>query len=196
MSREHLDAAALALVTAEKRELAQTLVDAINAKHREHIANDHVLMDAVDRKLRLCREVGQLLQEAQATFRNRFDELVGNFLGFNQRALRSYVVIAKREPKALQRDFKSKWQALREAAEPSELIRVGDGHGAQRLHAPNFFSVASKQLMSLIAGFRKYTAARPLHDWNEETLEQFAAELRPVVNIYGECQKRLAALRR
>lgn len=178
------------------QDVRQSLIDAIAAKHLEHVENDGVLTEAVDRKLRLCREVGQLLQEAQATFRNRFDELVGRFLPFNQRALRSYTVIAKRAPKALEREFKSKWQALREAAESTQLIPVRDGHGQQRLHAPNFFSVASKQLMSIIGAYRKYEAARPLDEWSEETVEQFAAELRPIVNIYSECQKRLAAKRR
>ena len=148
----------------------------------------------VERKLRVTIETGLLIRQAQDALGHKFEALVGRFLGFGQHALRSYVVISKKA-KPLP-DFKAKWYSLRDAAEATDLIPVRDGHGKQNLHAPNFFTVSTKAIMGLVASYRKHVSAHPLDSWDPDTLEQFAVQLKPIVDIYAQTQKRVAAMRK
>lgn len=182
------------VLTEKRRDIALSLVEAINSKHQEGLECDEALRECVERKLRVTVECGLLIQEARDVFKSRFDDLVGRFLGFSPLALRSYVRIAQR--KRPLPDFKSKWVSVREAAEPTSLIPLRDGHGPQRLIPPNFFSASTKVLMNFLAGFRKHAAAHPLDEWSLDSLEQFAAQLKPIVDIYAQVQKRVAASRK
>src|SRR4051812_28403170 len=106
----------LALVTQQRRDLAAAMVTAINEAHERAVKASHDVEGATDRLHEATREVGTLILEAQQTFgQNRFQQLIGRFLGFHELALRSYVVIASRKSQA-STDFKSKWQSLRDAA--------------------------------------------------------------------------------
>ena len=183
---------ALATLPEKKRTLADSLVSEITHKHKLGLELDDKIRESVKEKIALTIEVGQLLEEAKASFSpSQFAAIVAK-LGFSQPCLRGYVKIASRARH--EQDFRSHWKSLsqfQEAAKTTGLIEPVE-RKSPRLHVSNFFAVASRSLLTLLSLWKKYATARPIKHWELDEVEAFSYELKPLVDIYSELCKEIA----
>ena len=182
----------LATLPEQKRTLADSLVSEIAHKHELGLQLDDKIRKSVKEKIALTIEVGQLLEEAKASFSSaQFAAIIAK-LGFSQLCLRGYIKIASRACR--KQDFRSNWKSLSQfeaAARTTGLIPVTTKSG-EKLHAPNFFALASRQLLSLLSGWKKHITNYPIKDWSEDELGSFALEVKPIVDIHAQLHRELA----
>jgi len=167
------------------RELALTLRDEITRKHHEGIALDQQLRDTLLRKLECTRETGILLDEAQDQIRgDAWREFTGS-LPFDSKAMSEYLKFARKHSEPVTEVA----QAMRcafDAALTTGLLPFADGHGPQKLHAPNFFSKLTVAVQQIAAGWRRFANRYPVDQWRDEQKEQFCESLRPILAMHRE----------
>lgn len=134
--------------------------------------------------LNLIREIGILLQPC-------WKEVQGQ-LEFGERSIQMCLTFARKHPEPVI-DPTRAIRMLDEIRMTTGLLPFTDGHGPQQLHAPNFFSVFAKQVVSFRSDFKKQLARSPIEQWDYPTLEQWVTQAEPWVNEINDIHSRAKA---
>jgi hypothetical protein len=187
---------ALTQLPPDKRQLCASLTSEINRLHSQNVALDDRIRSVVQEKLSLTIQIGDLLSAAKSSFgaEAKWKAFCAG-LNFGPPALRGYQIIhhkAKRED-----TFRSHWRSLgqfEKAAHTTDLIPVVTKSG-EKLHAPNFFQSASRQIANLIIAWKKFISMRPLAKWSDDELASLSIELKPVSDARAQIEREIARRR-
>lgn len=169
------------------RELAVTFRNEIGRKLAECEQADADFKGALLAKLEKTRLAGIALEAAKADLQSReFRELVDH-LGLNEETIRSFLAFARKHPARIDGgNVREAMRAAFVAAMATGLLPQPTGHGAQKLHAPNFFSRLTLAVQLIAADWRKFVTRRPVSAWPDETKEQVIESLKPMLAINRE----------
>jgi hypothetical protein len=188
------------------QELQESTIDRINGSYASfcdcYKQSEQIQIEGANH----AREVGILLSEfkskcAHGEFTQSFASFQGKLMPGNKFRF-SYehgslmMRIAARYPDTFTTEnFPERIRSLKDLLYATNQLQMPIGHGEQTLHQPNFFSFVAKYLTNFNAEWEKQLSRRPLEEWDQPEVEQFVAQLEPVVEnvngIYATAKARL-----
>src|SRR5262249_40099915 len=162
-------------------ELVASYRSAIAEKHQAGKRADEKLREAILSKFETTRQCGMLIADARGDLKDREFTEATDFL--DDAAVQAYLKFARLNPEP-ETDLERAIHLIRLALQPSGALQFPNGHGAQVLHQPNFFSDAIGLIQKLLGIYRHYLRRSPLRRWRSDQLQSLVASLRPLADAY------------
>jgi len=168
--------------------IIQSFRTQILERHEASRRADLHLREAILENAGYKRQTGLLIQQAKGTLRQFEFAQVVDFL--SSRTVREYIRFAQHNPAPVKDDFPGAVHNIQMALRLTDALPF-TSRGPEQLHKPNFFSTASKQLMSFLSSFRRFVSATPVETWDRHTAEVFLYSLKPILEIHAELKRQL-----
>lgn len=149
-------------------------------RHEQARRADSVLRDLICANLEQKRQTGILIQQAKGTLRGTEFQEATDFL--SNQAVREYIRFAQHNSDPIDNDFQAAIHSIKTALRITNALPFTE-RGPERLHAQNFFSIATSLIQNLCAQWAKFIRVHPLKNWRVEELESFVADLSPLERL-------------
>src|SRR6266487_6961470 len=143
-------------------ELMVSYRSTIGEAHEKALAADKRVRESILSKIELTRQCGLLIADAKGDLREREFAAVTDFLSSN--SIKSYIKFARANAEPIT-ELSQALAAVAAALTLTGALPFPDGHGAQSLRPPNFFSNAITYAQQLGADFKRYCTRKPLDGW-------------------------------